>query len=110
MFQLRYDCAYDVITLLFDSKRVLIEILYSKMITGAQVRAAKSLISWSGSDLAKNAGVSLSSIRRVESCDGLPDSASVKVLHAIQLALEVGGVEFVGTPEDRPGVRLKKAV
>jgi hypothetical protein len=50
----------------------------------------------------------MSSIRRVESCDGLPDSASVKVLHAIQLALEAGGVEFVGTPEDRPGVRLNK--
>ena len=79
------------------------------MITGAQVRAAKSLISWSGSQLAGQAKVSLSSIRRVEACDGLPDSASVKVLHSIQLALEAGGVEFIGTPEDRPGVRLKSS-
>ena len=78
------------------------------MITGAQVRAAKSLINWSGSDLAKNAGVSLSSIRRVESFDGVPDSASVKILHAIQLALEAGGVKFIGTPEDCPGVCLTK--
>ena len=77
-------------------------------ITGAQVRAAKSLIRWSGSDLAKKAGVSISSIRRVEACDGLPDSASVKVLHAIQTALESGGVEFIGTPEDGPGVRLRR--
>jgi len=79
------------------------------MITGAQVRAAKSLLSWSGSDLASCANVSLSSIRRVEACDGVPDSASVKVLHAIQLALESGGVEFIGTPEDRPGVRLRSS-
>ncbi len=77
------------------------------MITGAQVRAAKSLIRWSGSDLAEHSGVSLSSIRRIEAVDGVPDTASVKVLHAIQSAFEVGGVEFIGSPDDRPGVRLK---
>ena len=77
------------------------------MITGAQVRAAKSLIRWSGSDLADQAGVSLSSIRRIEAFDGVPDSASVKVLHAIQQSFEDAGVEFIGSPEEGPGVRLK---
>ena len=77
------------------------------MITGAQVRAAKSLIRWSGSDLADRAGVSLSSIRRIEAFDGVPDSASVKVLHSIQQAFEDAGIEFIGTAEDGPGVRLK---
>ena len=77
------------------------------MITGAQVRAAKSLSRWSGSDLADRAGVSLSSIRRIEAFDGVPDSASVKVLHSIQQAFEDAGIEFIGTPEDGPGVRLK---
>ncbi len=78
------------------------------MITGAQVRAAKSLIRWSGADLAEHSGISLSSIRRIEAVDGVPDSASVKVLHAIQSALEDAGVEFIGTPDDRPGVRLNR--
>jgi ribosome-binding protein aMBF1 (putative translation factor) len=78
------------------------------MITGAQVGAAKSLIRWSGTDLAEHLGISLSSIRRIEAVDGVPDSASVKVLHAIQSALADAGVEFIGTPDDRPGVRLKK--
>lgn len=77
------------------------------MITGAQVRAAKALIKWSGSDLAKNANVSISSIRRIESVDSIPDSTSVKVLNSIQKALEAAGVEFLGSPEDGPGVRLK---
>ena len=77
------------------------------MITGAQVRAAKSLLRWSGSDLAAQAGVSLSSIRRIEAFEGVPDSASVKVLHSIQHAFEDAGIEFIGTPEDSPGVRLK---
>jgi len=77
------------------------------MITGMQVRAAKALLNWSGTELANRAGVGLSTIRRVEGCDLLLESASIKVLQSIQLALEEGGVEFVGTPEDRPGVRLK---
>ena len=77
------------------------------MITGAQVRAAKALIKWSGSDLAQNANVSISSIRRIEAVDGIPDSTSVKVLNSIQKALEAAGIEFLGSPEDGPGVRLK---
>lgn len=38
--------------------------------------------------------------------DGIP-TAQVRTLQAIQVALEAAGVEFVGTPTDRPGVRLK---
>ena len=77
------------------------------MITGAQVRAGKALLDWSGSVLAERAGVAISTIRRVEACDGLLDSASIKVLQSLKGALESGGVEFIGTPDDRPGVRLK---
>ena len=76
------------------------------MITGAQVRAAKALIRWSGSDLAEKANVGLSSIRRIEAFEGVPES-SVKVLNAIQKALEAAGVEVLGSPEDGPGVRLR---
>jgi hypothetical protein len=50
--------------------------------------------------------VSISSIRRIEACDGLPDSTSVKVLHAIQAALEAAGLEFIGTAEQGAGVRF----
>lgn len=77
------------------------------MITGAQVRAAKALLGWSGNDLAKRAGVGISTIRRIEGCDGLLEAASIKTLQAIQKALELGGVEFLGAPKDNPGVRLK---
>ena len=77
------------------------------MITGAQVRAAKALIGWSGNDLAQKAGIGLSTIRRIEGCDGVLEAASVKTLQAIQRALELGGVEFIGSSEEGPGVRLK---
>jgi transcriptional regulator with XRE-family HTH domain len=77
-------------------------------ITSDQVRAGKAMLRWSGEDLASAAGVSLSSIRRVEASFGVPESQNMKTLLAIKTALEVAGIEFIGTPEDAPGVRLKK--
>jgi hypothetical protein len=38
---------------------------------------------------------------------GVP-SGNARSVEAIQLTLEEAGVEFIGTPDDRPGVRLKK--
>jgi len=77
------------------------------MITGMQVRAAKALLNWTGSELSAKAGIGLSTVRRIEGCDGLLETASIKVLKAIKIALESEGVEFIGSPEDGPGVRLK---
>ena len=76
------------------------------MITGMQVRAAKALLNWTGSELSARAGVGLSTVRRIEGCDGMLETASIKVLQAIKIAFESAGVEFIGSPEDRPGVRL----
>lgn len=76
------------------------------IITSDQLMAAKALLRWSGEDLSKKSGISLSSIRRVEAAECVPESQNLKTLLAIKSALELGGVEFIGTPEDRPGVRL----
>ena len=77
------------------------------MISSSQVRAAKALLRWSGEELAIRSGISLSTIRRVEGSDGIPEAQNIKTIMAIKKALEEAGVEFVGTPDDRPGVRLK---
>ena len=77
------------------------------MISSSQVRAAKALLRWSGEDLAGRAGISLSTIRRVESSEGIPEAQNIKTIMAIKKALEDAGVEFIGSPDDRPGVRLK---
>lgn len=77
------------------------------MISSDQIRAAKAILRWSGEELAQRAGVSLSTIRRVESSEGVPETQNMKTLVSIKRALEDGGVEFIGTPDDRPGVRLK---
>ena len=75
------------------------------MITGGQMRAARGLVNWSGADLAGASGVSLPTIRRFERHDGVPPSRTQQILK-IQAALELAGVEFIGTPEEGPGVRL----
>jgi transcriptional regulator with XRE-family HTH domain len=75
-------------------------------ITSGQVRAAKAMLRWSGEDLARAAGVSLSSVRRVEASDGVPEAQNMRTLIAIKTALEQAGVEFIGTSEHAPGIRL----
>ena len=79
------------------------------MITSDQIRAARALLKWSAEDLAKEAGVGIATVRRFELDKGVP-SGQVRILGALKTTLEVGGIEFIGTPEDCPGVRLKKVV
>ena len=75
------------------------------MITSDQIRAARALIRWSAADLASASGIGSATIKRMEVMEGVP-SGNVKTLLALKAALEFAGVEFVGTPDDRPGVRL----
>lgn len=76
------------------------------MISTDQVRAARALLRWSAQELADASGVGVATIRRMEIVDGVP-SGQIRSLLAIQTALESAGVEFIGSPTDNPGVRLK---
>ena len=76
------------------------------MLTGLQIRAARALLRWSAKELAKHAGVGAATVRRFELIDGVP-SANLRTVTAIKNTLEEGGIEFVGTPDDGPGVRLR---
>jgi len=77
------------------------------LITSDQIRAARALLQWSAQDLADSAGVGIATVRRFETVIGIP-TGQVRVLTAIQAALEEAGVEFIGSPDDQPGVRLAK--
>jgi transcriptional regulator with XRE-family HTH domain len=63
------------------------------------------MIRISAEELATLSGVGLATIRRYELMTGVP-SGNARTLEAICRALERAGVEFVGSPDDRPGVRL----
>jgi transcriptional regulator with XRE-family HTH domain len=77
------------------------------MITIQQIRAARGLLGWSQSELAKRAGLSLPTIKRVESETGLRVSDEARA--RIQRALEGGGAQFLSENGGGPGVRLRKS-
>ena len=57
-------------------------------------------------DLANLSGIGISTIKRFELSDGVP-AANVRTLELLKLTLENAGIEFIGAPNDRPGVRFK---
>lgn len=75
------------------------------MISTGQLRAARALLRWTAQNLADASGVGVATIRRMEVLDGVP-SGQIRSLSAIQSALEAAGIEFIGSAEDHPGVRL----
>ena len=56
--------------------------------------------------MAEKAGVSIQTIKRFEAAEGVPRSRTQTLLE-IKAALEAGGIEFIGTPEDGPGIRAR---
>jgi len=76
------------------------------LIIGEQIRAARAMLKWTADDLAKKSDIGVATIRRLEVMNGIP-SGQTRILESIQKTLEQGGVEFIGTPDHQPGVRLK---
>lgn len=62
------------------------------MITAPQIRAARAFLNWSQDDLAKHAGMSVPTIKRIESKG--PDTSSLGTIKAIKAALEGAGITF----------------
>jgi transcriptional regulator with XRE-family HTH domain len=81
--------------------------LAKRDLTGAQIRAARSLIKWSAADLARQSSVSLRTIRRAELADHDTSMTTANEL-AIRRTLEAAGIEFIDENGGGPGVRLRK--
>lgn len=77
------------------------------MITSGQIKAARALLNWTVQELADKSGVGFTTVVRMEASDGVPAS-QVKTLNAVRKELEKSGIEFIGSPDDAPGVRLRK--
>jgi transcriptional regulator with XRE-family HTH domain len=73
-----------------------------------QFRAARGLLGWSQTKLAEMAGLSLPTVKRVES--GLGASVSDHAREKLGRALQQAGVEFIDENGGGPGVRLRKAL
>jgi transcriptional regulator with XRE-family HTH domain len=77
------------------------------MVTPAQIRAARGLLGWKQSDLAREAKVSLTTVRMIEQGKTRP---LAETLGAIERALFAGGVicfEIPGEERRGRGVRFR---
>ena len=77
------------------------------MISSKQIKAARSLLGWKGKDLADKSGVGITTLRRYEAQEGIPN-ANKFVLKAIKGCLEEEGIVFSGDPVKSPGVSLNQ--
>jgi transcriptional regulator with XRE-family HTH domain len=78
--------------------------MINDVIVPAQIRAARAYLNWSQEDLAKTAGVGLSTVRDAESEKRATDTDTVEL---IRLALDNEGIQFVpGGTDGGPGVRM----
>ncbi len=78
------------------------------MLTSEQVRAARAMLRWEQKTLAERSGVSLPTIKRLETQAG-EMGGNKPTLAAIRRALEAAGVEFIPENGGGAGVRLRKA-
>ena len=76
-------------------------------LTSEQVRAARMLLRWEQKDLAEASGVSLPSIKRLETQPG-ELGAQDRTIQAIVRALEKAGVVFIPENGGGAGLRLAK--
>jgi transcriptional regulator with XRE-family HTH domain len=82
------------------------------MITAAQLRAARALLSIDQRELAERSGLSLPTIQRMEASDGVV-RGNVNSLMKLVDALAEAGIELIGESATSSGggrgVRLKRA-
>ena len=78
------------------------------MLQVAQLRAARALLGWRQEDVARAAKISVATIRRIESQEGVP-TGYVSTLLKIQASFEQAGIQFIDDNETGGfGVRMAK--
>ncbi|MFD2741488.1 helix-turn-helix domain-containing protein [Sulfitobacter aestuarii] len=78
-------------------------------ITGQQIRTARAALSWSVRDLADATGIGTATIVRYEMAETRVPKSRKNNLEILRTCFEAAGIEFVGTPDDAPGLRFHPA-
>ena len=77
------------------------------MVTSKQIKMARAALGWSIDVLAEKTSISSRTIKRIEAAIGIPNATAAN-LKLIKQTLEQAGVEFIGSADEGPGVRLWK--
>ena len=75
------------------------------MMTPSQSRAARGLLKWTQDNLAREASVSVVTVRNFENEKSTPQRATIEVMSR---CLDNAGVEFIPANGGGPGVRLRE--
>jgi hypothetical protein len=75
-------------------------------ITSAQLRAARAVLGISVAYVSEQTTIGTATLKRYEAANGVP-SARKGHLATLKVFYESAGIEFIGTPEDGPGIRLR---
>ena len=78
------------------------------MIVVEQIRGARAMLGMKQGDLAKQAGISVSTLNNIER--GVQTDPKISTLRAIQHALEQDGIEFTDSDGGRVGIYLRSNV
>ena len=77
------------------------------MLTSEQIKMGRAALGWSIDVLATETSISSRTIKRIEAKTGSPNATAAN-LKLIKQTLEQAGVEFIGSADEGPGVRLWK--
>jgi transcriptional regulator with XRE-family HTH domain len=77
------------------------------MITIRQIRAARALLGWEQRELADRAGISLTSLSRIERSPG--HDARMSTMEKIRATLTAAGIAFVNRDDGVIGVLIRPA-
>ena len=75
------------------------------MITSEQLRGARHMLKLTVEDLARESGLGVATLKRMEAGFGVP-SANLRSIQALCETYLRMGLEFTGSPEAQPGIRL----
>ena len=75
------------------------------MITASQLRAARGATAFSIRQISEKTGIGTATLVRYEASNGVPLSRKGH-LQILKEFFEAAGIEFIGTADDRPGIRI----
>lgn len=79
---------------------------HQSTLTGNQLKAARALIGMHQTDLARRSALNVNTIRHMEGSGAEPILGRASNIHAVRVALERAGIEFLNGGQ--PGVRIRK--
>jgi len=74
-------------------------------ITAEQIKAARAALGWTVTQIAVATGIGPATLKRYEAASGVPKSRKGHLGH-LREHFEACGIEFIGSPDDGPGIRI----